>query len=311
MDHQVKIRATMLLLVLLPMAGAGQPPQQDPAFVIDDSGGKVANPMPAKDLERFKQGKQPRIVQSIFTESSTFRPGYVGYFIEHGDEIADRYAWINTRARLSLKSSIDSEISLAASVGIQCALGMRVVRDGEGGVIQATTLPDVFFFSEAKSKVTVVRYLARDCSPNREGLMVPLPGAKWQYKQELWEDLGARTPQSRVIHCRQQYADGAPDQTSVTTHSESEGRLESLNETYRGDPKDPGNIIQRSLLQRVKWPDGPGYRQIRKMEYLDRPRGGPRVVRHTVECWKVDDSGVRTMVKTEDLLNPGDPEETF
>lgn len=309
------IRSMIVLLGMLTVAGAEKKPQTQPTFAIEDSGGLLQNPMSSEDFERYQQGKLPRIVTIFPSESSIFASGFVDY-LEKGNENNERLNnWHRTAPKVALISSLDGKISLAANLRLRSALGMRLVRGEDEKILQACTLTDVYFFSEEKSKITVERYLERDCTTNQDGLMAPRPGIKWKFREEFWENPKEHTSHSRVIYCKYQYSDGSPDKNFVVTISESAGRSENSFEIYRGKPGIPENLVERNMMQRVMWPEGPGYRQIKKIEVAKENGPGIKLKTHVMESWRVDKTGFRTLVKSENLIVPEqqqiDPKQTF
>jgi hypothetical protein len=293
---------TMMRLVLVSLLclAVARAEEKQAAYVIETSLQEPSAPLSKLDLKRFKEGKLPRF-QSALPLIGITQAGHARNRCHTSESEKERVYWHHSNPRMNLVVYSDSKISLDTVVKFDRCFGMRILRGPDGKLRQASTITDAFFFKEEGSRITVDRYRAIDCETTRDGSMVVREGAKRQFRTEVWENPGERTEKSWVFRSRQQPSNGNPHRIIVTTFTETAALSEIASLTYEGMTEEPANLTDFNSIQRVPWPEGPGYRQIIKAEKL-KPGQGMVLERNVVESWTVGSDGTKTRVKTEDLL---------
>ena len=289
-----------LVLGSLMWLGVARAAEKPAACVIETLLQEPSAPLSALDFKRFKEGKLPRF-QSALPLIGVTQAGHARNRCHSSEPEKQKVYWHRSNPRIKLLVYSDSKISLDKVVKFDGCFGMRILRGPDGKLRQASTITDAFFFKEEGARITVDRYRAMDCETTRDGSMVVRDGAKRQFRTEVWENPGERTEKSWVFRSRQQPSNGKPHRIIVTTFTETAALSEIVGFTYEGMTEEPGNLTEFNSIQRVPWPEGPGYRQIIKQERL-KPGQGMLLVTNVVESWKVGEDGTRTRVKTEDLL---------
>lgn len=301
----ITMRLALGSLIWLGVANAEE---KQAAWVIETLLPAPSTPLSAIDMKRFENGKLPRFQSWLPVEPGVAHSGFVRYRCHLSEPEKENIFWHRSDPLVKLLVLSDSRISLASVVGFESCLGMRILRGPDGNLRQASTMIDVYFFSEEGSKIAVDRYRAVDCEITRDGSMVARKGAIRQFRTEIWEDPGERTEKSWVFRSRQHPSNGSPPKTIVTTFTETAALSEVVSFIYAGMTAEPANLIDSNSIQRVPWPEGPGYRQIIRAEKL-KPGQGMVLETNVVESWTVASDGTKTRVKIEDLSAGGNSEE--
>ena len=308
---RLMMRLLPALLLAPASARAGEPPA---TREIETLAPDPAAPLSAIDLERFRQGGLPRFRNSIPVQPGVTMTGHGRYRCHASEPDKEKVYWHRSDPRMRLVVFSDSEISLDAVVRFDRCFGMRVLRGPDGRLRQVSTIADVFFFSEERSRIALERYRTLDCETSRDGSMRPREGAEPETRTELWADPGDRTDTSWTFRSRQILPNGKPDRIIVTTFSETPALAEIESWTYDGRDESSDNLTALDSIQRVPWPEGPGYLQIIKAERR-KPGQGMVLEANVVESWTVGEDGAKTRVKSEDLLARGEeqaqPSEDF
>lgn len=267
--------------------------------VIEKANVNLVRPLDAADLKRMAAGMPPRVV-SIYSTSSE---PWSGWFTFACESCPDTNRHRNL-SRLQFLTSCQSPFTVAAVVHPEEPQGGRFARGADGGIQQLTTTKDCSLVSTEKGAIIVERYHTMDCRTQADGLMVPLPDAIRQARFEIRELTAGPGKDHRTFEIIGTEAAG--NSVMTAEHSERKGQVQLFTLLYRGHEAKPEALVHRGMLQRVVWPEGPGYRQIRKEESAG-PDGPLKVTQHAIESWRVAPDGTRKMVEKQVLVAPDKP----
>ena len=289
-------RILAALIVGTAAAWADEPGGQP---VIEKPNVSFVGPLDASDLKRMAAGMPPKVV-SIYSTSSEPWSGWFTFACD-SCSAANRH---RNLSRLCLVTSCQSPFTVAAVVQPEDPQGGRFSRGADGAIQQLSTTKDCSLVSTAKGAIIVERYHTMDCRTQANGLMVPLPDAVRQARfeiRDLTADPGKDHRKFEIIGTEK-----AGDSLMTAEHSERKGQVQLVTQLYRGRAAKPEALFKRGMLQRVLWPEGPGYRQIRKEENAG-PDGELKVILHVIESWQVAPDGTRKMVEKQELVAPEKP----
>lgn len=269
--------------------------------VIEKSTVNDAAPLDAADLQRMAAGMPPR-VRSMLTLSAELCSGWFICICPKCGDHANRGV-----PRLRLLTDCQTPFTVAEVVKPFEAQGARFVRGTDGAIVQAATTKDCSFVSSAKGVITVERYHTPDCRTDADGRMQPLPDAVRQSRVEIRELTDGPGKGLRSFEVKGTEEPGG-EFLMTMEHRERKGQSQVVTTMFRGHETKPEAMVSRGFLQRVTWPEGPGYRQIRKVEAAD-PDGEMKVTEHVVESWHVAPDGSRKLVEKQELVAPAKPAE--
>jgi len=106
----------------------------------------------------------------------------------------------------------------------------------------------------------------------------------------------------RRFQC-QVFSENQGNLTCLEEFQDTKGRVQVVGRNYKGDKINPEALESQDSLQRVFWKEGPGYRQIAKLE-VRSPDGTLQLTEHTITSWRVDKDGNRKLVETQKLVAP-------
>jgi len=269
---------------------------------IEQSHLNLAPPLDAEEMRRFAQGIPPRVRLFPFVSYDS----YTGFFCFRCGEHSGR---VNHRNCPYLQLNLTENVKFtAAEVLVPAeAQGMRVLRGPNGELQQVVNMKDCYFISQDKDVIVSERYYVYDCETTPEGRMKVLPEAVCLSRLEIRElapdpAKGMRTFKAQVFGEKQGTL------TFLYDFQETKGRVQVMVHQYKGDQISPETLTLQNSFQRVFWKEGPGYRQILKVE-VRQPDGSLQLVEHTIASWRVAKDGSRKLADTQKLVAPPERDE--
>jgi len=270
--------------------------------VIEQSTMNIAASLDARDMKRIAAGMVPR-VRSFFSTSAEMRSGWFTYGC---GECVDGSCH---RSLPQLRLVTDCQVAFTAAEIVKPSdpQGARFVRAADGSIVQSASTKDCCFVSSAKDVIIVDRYHTCDCRTEADGLMKPQSDAERLAHFEIRDVTSGPGKETRKFEIRSTEKAADP-QLMIDEFSERKGQSQSISVVYRGHEAKPEALKARAFFQRVNWPEGPGYRQIQKLETAE-PGAEMKVILHVIENWRVAPDGSRKMVDRQELVAPKKPSE--
>lgn len=241
-------------------------------------------------MQRLAKGLPPRVITTFELSAGV----YSGWLTYGSDECEEGSCHRNT-PQVGITLDFQCPLTPAAIVCPADPQGALFFRDKDGAIQQVITTKDCCVVSFRKGAVMVKRYNTCDCRTGPDGLMTPLPDAECQALSEILDVTEKPGGELRVFEVR--ITERGSTKLTVIEFTERDAISQTLHHRYSGAKRDPGELATRSFFQRTIWPEGPGYRQVRKNEQAT-PGGDMVVTEHVIESWRVAKDGTRTKVET-------------
>lgn len=295
MNRTIPSMAVLLSLSASPLACA----QPKGGFPIERSHPTISEPLASDDVKHLASGDPP----PVFFQYWLGNPEGQGLF----RYLKAKRSYQHALAELGFAMKFTTDFSAAAAVKAKDAEGMVITRDTKGTIVKAGTQRDWFFVRSQKNMIAIEWYLAKDCSADENGEVKPLPGVPFANRSELRQisyDSRNKTRVFQIISIVPDVDPSATKQLEIVL-SEPKGRSQVVLREYIGlDPKDR-KLILEDRIERIFWPEGPGYRQIIRTEKYSDDQSD--LVKHVVEKWRVNPAGEQQKIDEQDLLQQ--PEE--
>lgn len=262
-------------------------------FRIERSQPFSTEPLAAEDMKRLAAGEPPRVNSKVWVRTTTER----SLFKYKGD---DGYCHSpNMHVGFVVNYTVD--FSAAAIVKTSDPEGMVVTRDANGAITRAGTQRDWFFVHEKKDVIAIERYFSRDCAADKKGEIKPLPGTVFESRYELRQTASDARNKMRSFEIKIiiPQLDPDPSRRIEMVFSDSKGRSRVVMREYLGKEPASQTLSSEDSLERIIWPEGPGYRQISRIE---KHSGDQSLLEeHSVSQWRVEKNGQRKKVAEQDL----------
>ncbi len=182
------------------------------------------------------------------------------------------------------------------------AEGVYVLRDKEGRVAQAWSdvLVVIYDYTPNGFKETFWKMEDTDYGGPLAGGREPHEGADpilFYDTRELKRD--TETGETEILDVSK-VLDQPVQATKITYRNDKDSAV-MTSETYLAPDVDPTKLSYLQTWTRTYWPEGPGLIQVKKDQHKNE-QGEMVTVLDVEELWKVSETGVRTLVHTENKL---------
>jgi hypothetical protein len=274
----------------------GGAPQKE--YRIEESYTSALTPFTAQEIKNLAAGIPPNT--KSFTNVSRHSEGGLASSL-----CASCTSGHRTTSSLRMEVSYERDFSVVSSVLPVNAEGMRIVRGRDGGIEQAASAMDGFFVTSGKDWIAIEQYHLFDCVVGENGKLKVAPGASFAGRCEVRLVRTEAAKKSKTFEMKKFYPLRTKEKCEliVVDLSQAKGRSQVVLHTYVGaEPvAAPEALLNHMTMQRIIWPEGPGYRQIHIASEKNMQTGELGITSHKVESWRVEKTGRRVLVSTEDL----------